>query len=64
MAGNWQEVLREHIDPKQLPVVYGGTLTDPDGDPHCRTMVKEQDMLVDQNLIIGSLFGIIAKKIE
>lgn len=56
-AGNWQEVLREHINPKQLPVVYGGTLTDPDGDPCCRTMVREQHVLVDQNPVIGSLFG-------
>lgn len=48
-TGNWQEVLREHIDPQQLPVVYGGTLTDPDGDPRCRTMVREQGVLVDQN---------------
>ena len=39
-VGNWQEVLRKHIDPEQLPVVYGGTLTDPDGDPSCRTMVR------------------------
>ncbi|XP_030292162.1 SEC14-like protein 2 [Sparus aurata] len=39
-VGNWQEVLRKHIDPEQLPVVYGGTLTDPDGDPRCRTMIK------------------------
>lgn len=41
-TGNWQEVLREHIDPDQLPVVYGGTLTDPDGDPECRTMVRTE----------------------
>ncbi|XP_070781153.1 SEC14-like protein 2 isoform X2 [Enoplosus armatus] len=40
LGGNWQEVLRKHIDPDQLPVVYGGTLTDPDGDPRCRTMLK------------------------
>lgn len=40
IGSNWQEVLREHIDPEQLPVVYGGTLTDPDGDPRCRTMIK------------------------
>lgn len=41
-AGNWQEVLRAHIDPDQLPVAYGGILSDPDGDPRCRTMVREQ----------------------
>uniref|UniRef100_A0A669E6T5 SEC14-like lipid binding 7 n=1 Tax=Oreochromis niloticus TaxID=8128 RepID=A0A669E6T5_ORENI len=40
LGSNWQEVLREHIDPDQLPVVYGGTLTDPDGDPRCRTMIN------------------------
>ncbi|XP_071323028.1 SEC14-like protein 2 [Trachinotus anak] len=40
LGSNWQEVLRAHIDPEQLPVVYGGTLTDPDGDPRCRTMIK------------------------
>ncbi len=38
--GNWQEVLRKHIDPEQLPVAYGGTLTDPDGDPRCSSMVR------------------------
>ncbi|XP_043951924.1 SEC14-like protein 2 [Gambusia affinis] len=40
IGSNWQEVLRKHIDPDQLPVVYGGTLTDPDGDPRCRTMIN------------------------
>lgn len=52
IAGNWQEVLREHIDPEQLPVVYGGTLTDPDGDPRCRTMVRERNRPVDRNPIV------------
>lgn len=50
--------MREHIDPEQLPVVYGGTLTDPDGDPRCRTMVRERNGPVDPNLIAGSPFGI------
>ncbi|KAM3849327.1 SEC14-like protein 2 [Diretmus argenteus] len=40
LGGNWQEVLREHVDVEQLPVVYGGTRTDPDGDPRCRTMIN------------------------
>ncbi|MEQ2184585.1 hypothetical protein GOODEAATRI_009496 [Goodea atripinnis] len=44
IKGNWQEVLRKHIDPDQLPVVYGGTLTDPDGDPSCRTMVRRNNI--------------------
>ncbi|XP_059214562.1 SEC14-like protein 2 [Centropristis striata] len=40
LGSNWQEVLLQHIDSEQLPVVYGGTLRDPDGDPRCRTMIK------------------------
>ncbi|XP_072310373.1 SEC14-like protein 2 [Eucyclogobius newberryi] len=40
LGSNWKEVLRKNIDPEQLPVVYGGTLTDPDGDPSCRTMIN------------------------
>lgn len=40
LGSNWKEVLRKNIDPEQLPTVYGGTLTDPDGDPRCRTMIN------------------------
>ncbi|KAJ7988289.1 hypothetical protein DPEC_G00322030 [Dallia pectoralis] len=40
LGANWQEELRRHIDPGQLPVLFGGTLTDPDGDPRCRTMIN------------------------
>ncbi|XP_061553868.1 SEC14-like protein 2 isoform X3 [Phycodurus eques] len=39
-TGNWQEVLRTHVDAEQLPAAYGGTRTDPDGDPRCRTMIN------------------------
>lgn len=37
---NWQEVLLKHVDAEELPVMYGGKLTDPDGDPRCRTRVS------------------------
>ncbi|KAL2092133.1 hypothetical protein ACEWY4_011931 [Coilia grayii] len=40
LGANWKEVLQRHIDPEQLPAVYGGKLTDPDGDPRCRTRIK------------------------
>lgn len=40
LGNNWKDELRKNIDPEQLPVVYGGTLTDPDGDPRCRTMIN------------------------
>ena len=31
----WKAALLEEIDADQLPVYYGGTMTDPDGDPKC-----------------------------
>ncbi|KAJ3605149.1 hypothetical protein NHX12_027199 [Muraenolepis orangiensis] len=40
LGANWQEELRKHVDKDQLPAVYGGALTDPDGDPRCRTMIN------------------------
>ncbi|KAK1800872.1 hypothetical protein P4O66_006045 [Electrophorus voltai] len=40
IGSNWEEVLQKYIAPDQLPVVYGGSLTDPDGDPYCKTMIN------------------------
>ncbi|XP_060105585.1 SEC14-like protein 2 [Heteronotia binoei] len=40
LGSNWKEVLHKHIDPDQIPVEYGGTLTDPDGDPKCRSKLN------------------------
>ncbi|XP_052799680.1 SEC14-like protein 2 isoform X1 [Mya arenaria] len=41
LAGNYQEALLKEIDADQLPMCYGGTLTDPDGDPRCRTHINQ-----------------------
>ena len=35
----WVKALLEEIDPDQLPVHYGGIMTDPDGDPKCPSKV-------------------------
>ncbi|KAM7391115.1 hypothetical protein PAMP_021831 [Pampus punctatissimus] len=40
LGGNWQEILLKYIDAEELPMIYGGKLTDPDGDPRCRTMIN------------------------
>ncbi|NWH72751.1 S14L2 protein, partial [Piaya cayana] len=40
LGSNWKEVLQQHIDPAQIPVEYGGTLTDPDGDPKCSSKIN------------------------
>jgi hypothetical protein len=33
----WKATLLADIDPDQLPASYGGTMTDPDGNPNCIT---------------------------
>ena len=38
---NWKEDLLQHIDAEQLPVHWGGTRTDPDGDPFCKSQVSK-----------------------
>ncbi|XP_042661567.1 SEC14-like protein 2 isoform X3 [Tyto alba] len=40
LGSNWKEVLQNYIDPEQIPVEYGGTLTDPDGDPKCPSKIN------------------------
>nr|XP_019961578.1 PREDICTED: SEC14-like protein 2 [Paralichthys olivaceus] len=40
LGANWQEVLLKYIDAEELPMIYGGKLTDPDGDPRCRTRIN------------------------
>ena len=35
----WKAALLEHIDADQLPVHYGGTMTDVNGDPKCSAVV-------------------------
>lgn len=39
LPANWKEVLLKHVSPEQLPVEYGGTMTDPDGNPKCKSKV-------------------------
>lgn len=36
----WLPKLLEHVDPSQLPAQFGGTMTDPDGNPKCLTKLK------------------------
>nr|XP_033812862.1 SEC14-like protein 2 isoform X3 [Geotrypetes seraphini] len=40
LGDNWKEVLLKYISPDQLPTCYGGMLTDPDGDPKCKSKIK------------------------
>ncbi|KFM08087.1 SEC14-like 2, partial [Aptenodytes forsteri] len=40
LGSNWKEVLQKYIDPEQIPVEYGGTLMDPNGDPKCPSKIN------------------------
>ncbi|XP_004283771.1 SEC14-like protein 2 isoform X1 [Orcinus orca] len=40
LGANWKEVLLKYVSPDQLPVEYGGTMTDPDGDPKCKSKIN------------------------
>ncbi|NWX91845.1 S14L2 protein, partial [Nothoprocta ornata] len=40
LGSNWKEVLQKYIEPEQIPVEYGGTLTDPDGNPKCPSKIN------------------------
>ncbi|KAL1791051.1 SEC14 2 isoform X1 [Sigmodon hispidus] len=40
LGANWKEVLLKHISPEQLPMEYGGTMTDPDGNPKCKSKIN------------------------
>jgi hypothetical protein len=35
----WKEAILAEVDADQLPACYGGTMTDPDGNPNCVTKV-------------------------
>ena len=37
----WTAALLEEIDADQLPVLFGGTMTSPDGDPRCLHKVNQ-----------------------
>ncbi|XP_042767154.1 putative SEC14-like protein 6 [Panthera leo] len=39
-AGQWKQELPKFISPEQLPVEFGGTMTDPDGNPKCLTKIN------------------------
>lgn len=40
LPANWKEVLLKYVSPDQLPVEYGGTMTDPDGNPKCKSKIN------------------------
>ncbi|XP_006894849.1 PREDICTED: SEC14-like protein 4 [Elephantulus edwardii] len=40
LGANWKEDLQKFISPDQLPAEFGGTMTDPDGNPKCLTKIQ------------------------
>ena len=46
------------IDADQLPACYGGTMTDPDGNPNCVTKVRVVSLIIQFQILIDSLLKI------
>ncbi|CAO2640404.1 SEC14-like protein 4, partial [Lemmus lemmus] len=40
LGDNWKQELLKFMSPDQLPVEFGGTMTDPDGNPKCLTKIN------------------------
>ncbi|XP_075389937.1 SEC14-like protein 6 [Tenrec ecaudatus] len=40
LGANWKQELLDYIGADQLPVEFGGTMTDPDGNPKCLTKIN------------------------
>uniref|UniRef100_A0A8C4PLV2 SEC14 like lipid binding 4 n=1 Tax=Equus asinus asinus TaxID=83772 RepID=A0A8C4PLV2_EQUAS len=40
LGGDWKQELQKFVSPDQLPVEFGGTMTDPDGNPKCLTKIN------------------------
>lgn len=49
LTGGWKEDLLEAIDADVLPVIYGGTRTDEDGDPRCRNLVSDISVFIRES---------------
>ena len=46
----WTAALLEEIDADNLPLHYGGTMVDPDGDPKCPSKVRFLDVSISSVL--------------
>ncbi|KAL1789652.1 SEC14 4 [Sigmodon hispidus] len=40
LGDNWKQELLKFMSPDQLPMEFGGTMTDPDGNPKCLTKIN------------------------
>ncbi len=48
-SGDWKQKLLEIIDADQIPVAWGGTKTDPDGDIYCKSQVRTNRIWLRKN---------------
>jgi len=55
-GSQWAKTLLEEIDADQLPAHYGGTMTDPDGNPECITKVCKGG-LVPESFYFSNVFN-------
>lgn len=51
IVDNYKDLLLSFIDAENLPACYGGTLTDPDGNANCTTMVRKRNNNINKTLL-------------
>jgi len=48
-ATHWRDAILQDVDADQFPAHYGGSLSDPDGDPRCVTMMNNMGGIVPKS---------------
>jgi hypothetical protein len=52
----WSAALLKEIDADQLPVYYGGTMVDENGDPKCSSKVRKKRISSPRSKLIKNKF--------
>lgn len=63
LGGNWKHEFLKNIDADQLPVHWGGTATDPDGNPFCQSKVCSE-LLIPKYSAFPSVDGFVGHEIS
>jgi hypothetical protein len=53
----WKAAILEDVAPEELPVMYGGTKTDPDGNPNCITLASSFFFLTSKYVLCSCLIA-------
>ncbi|KAB7505100.1 Ectonucleoside triphosphate diphosphohydrolase 5, partial [Armadillidium nasatum] len=58
----WREVILNEVSPDQLPAHWGGTMTDPDGDPRCPSKIGCGGKIPINNILFDNSYSYLRSK--